>query len=176
MISRPGGAASRTAAPPRGQSATVVGVALLTVVGASGPGCGVERYRQARPSASLAVRFVAEGAEASADAELLERWDGSSPLAVERAVVLGAEHIEHVQLLETGEGPRVIVLDLSDVGRERLREATTARAGARLAIVAGGRVVAAPTIREPLTEGEAYVRVEAAHVERAYAALAAPSE
>ena len=63
------------------------------------------------------------------------------------------------------------MLDLSDVGRERLREATSARVGARLAIVAGGRIVAAPTIREPLTEGEAYVVVDASHVERAFDAL-----
>lgn len=133
------------------------------------PGCGVEQYREALPDPSLSVRFVADG-EAS-DAEVLERWDEGDALAVERSVVVGPEHVDHVQLLESGDGARIIVLDLSDVGRERLREATTARVGARLAIVAGGRVVAAPTIREPLTEGEAYVTVDVAHVERAFDAL-----
>ena len=113
--------------------------------------------------------FVAESDATAAD--VLERWDESAPLAVERAVVLGPEHVEHVQLLESGEGGRIIVLDLSDIGRERLREATTARVGARLAIVAGGRIVAAPTIREPLTEGEAYVVVDRARVEQAFDAL-----
>lgn len=133
------------------------------------PACGVERYREALPDITLSLRFVAEGA--ASDAEVLARWDEGDSLAVEHAVVIGPEHVEHVQLLEAAEGPRVIVLDLSDVGRERLREATSARVGARLAIVAGGRIVAAPTIREPLTEGEAYVVVDASHVERAFDAL-----
>ena len=132
-------------------------------------GCGVEHYREGLPDTSISVRFVAEAE--TTDADVLERVDGAAGLAVERAVVVGPEHVEHVQLLESAEGPRIIVLDLSDVGRERLREATTARVGARLAIIAGGRIVAAPTIREPLTEGEAFVVVDAAHVERAFDAL-----
>lgn len=146
-----------------------VSSSILAVVAGVIPGCGVETYREALPDPSLSVRFVADGA--ASDAELLERWDAGDALLVERSVVVGPEHVDHVQLLESGDGARIIVLDLSDVGRERLREATTARVGARLAIVAGGRVVAAPTIREPLTEGEAYVTVDVAHVERAFDAL-----
>lgn len=140
-------------------------VALLIL----GPSCGVEQYREARPDESLSIRWVAS--DEAVDAEVLPRWDEGEALAVENAVLVGAEHIDHVQLLESGDGPRIIVLDLSDVGRERLREATTDAEGRRLAIVAGGRIVAAPTIREPLTEGEAYVSVDAAFVDRAFEAL-----
>lgn len=142
---------------------------LVSLVALSVAGCGVEHYREAAPDPSIAIRFVATGETTAA--ELLSRWDDGEPLPLETAIVIGPEHVDHVQLLETGDGPRVIVLDLSDVGRERLREATTARVGERLAIVAGGRIVAAPTIREPLTEGEAYVTVDAASVERVFDAL-----
>ena len=52
-----------------------------------------------------------------------------------------------------------------------LLEHAAAVFGDRLAIVAGGRIVAAPTIREPLTEGEAYVSVAQDDVERVFDAL-----
>jgi len=131
--------------------------------------CGVETYREARPAAEVAIRFVAD--DVTAAAETLPRWGSEEPVAVGGADVVGAEHIEHVQLYETGEGTRLIVLDLTEVGRTRLREASTERVGARLAIVVGGRVVATPTLREPLTEGEAFVRVDPAQVEAIFAAM-----
>lgn len=132
-------------------------------------GCGVETYRQAPPDPSIAMRFVAEGEEAVA--LTLPRYDTGEPVALEEGILIEASHVDHVQLYETGEGERLVVIDLTDVGRERLREASTARVGARLAIIAGDRVIAAPTIREPLTEGEAYVTVPAARIEEVWDAL-----
>lgn len=132
-------------------------------------GCGVETYREAAPDPSLCLRFVAEGDAPIASA--LPRYDDGELIPLEAAVLIEASHIEHVQLYETGEGARLVVIDLNDVGRVRLREGTTARVGARLAIIAGDRVLAAPVIREPLTEGEAYVRVPVAEVEAVWAAL-----
>lgn len=139
-------------------------LALLALVG-----CGVETYREAAPDPSLCMRFVAEGDTPIASG--LPRYDDGELVPLEEAVLIAASHIDHVQLYETGEGERLVVIDLNDVGRERLREGTTARVGARLAIIAGDRVIAAPVIREPLTEGEAYVRVPAAEVETVWAAL-----
>jgi len=132
-------------------------------------GCGVETYREARPDPSLSMRFVAEG-----DVPVgmsLPRYDDGELIPLEESVLIEASHIDHVQLYETGEGERLVVIDLNDVGRERLREGTTERVGARLAIIAGEHVIAAPVIREPLTEGEAYVRVPATQVETVWAAL-----
>ncbi len=132
-------------------------------------GCGVETYRQAPPDPSLSMRFVADG-EAPV-AMSLPRYDDGAIVPLEGSTLIEASHVDHVQLYETGDGERLIVIDLNDVGRERLREGTTARVGARLAIIAGDRVIAAPEIREPLTEGEAYVRVPVADVEAVWAAL-----
>lgn len=132
-------------------------------------GCGVETYREAPPDPSLSMHFVAEG-----DAPIgmsLPRYDDGELIPLEASALIEASHIDHVQLYETGEGERLVVIDLNDIGRERLREGTTARVGARLAIIAGGHVIAAPVIREPLTEGEAYVRVPLARIESVWAAL-----
>lgn len=132
-------------------------------------GCGVETYREAPPDPSIAMRFVAEGE--TPVALTLPRYDTGEAVPLEGGVLIEAEHVDHIQLYETGEGERVVVIDLNDVGRQRLREATTERVGARLAIIAGERVIAAPTIREALTEGEAYVRVPADRIEEVWDAM-----
>ena len=134
-------------------------------------GCGVEQYRQRLPARDLAIRMVAdEGADA---AEVLPRLSGDAGemLIVERAVVVDADHIRSVRLLDAADGARVIALDLDDVGRNRLEEASRAHVGGRMAIVAGGRVIAAPTIRNPLTESEAFVQVPPESLEAAFTAV-----
>lgn len=134
-------------------------------------GCGVETYREGLPAPSIAIRFVAD--DAAPAVETLPRWGDGEAVAVGGVDLVGAEHIDHVQLIDGADGERILVLDLTDVGRSRLREATTDRAGARLAILVDGRVVATPTLREPLTEGEAYVRVAPEHVEAVFEAMRA---
>lgn len=144
---------------------------LLALLLTSVAGCGVETYREGLPAPSIAIRFVAD--DVTTAEETLPRWGSGEAVAVGGPDVIGAEHVDHVQLYETGEGERILVLDLTDVGRTRLREATEGRVGARLAIVVEGQVVATPTLREPLTEGEAYVRVPPEHVEAVFEAMAA---
>ena len=130
--------------------------------------CGVEQYRQRAPAPDLSIRLVAaEGA----DSELVPRLDGGDAVAVARTAVVGAEHIVHVRLLHAADGQRVLVLDLDATGRDRLREASTGHAGERVAIVAGGRVVAAPTIRNELADAEIFVAVPRAIVGRAFDAM-----
>ena len=135
-------------------------------------GCGVEQYRERLPAPDLQIRMVAVDGE---DAEILPRasGDASEMLPIARAVIVDADHIRHVRLLDAADGSRVLVLDLDDVARARLEEASRAHVGGRLAIVARGRVIAAPTIRNPLTESEAYVAVPAAALESSFAAISA---
>lgn len=133
-------------------------------------GCGVEQYRERLPAPTLEIRMVASDAT---DAEVLPRMGGPGDemLPIERAVVVDAEHIRHVRLLDSAEGQRVIVLDLDDVGRARLEEASRGHIGGRMAVVVGGRVIAAPTIRNPLTESEAYIAVPEPVLEPAFDAM-----
>lgn len=136
-------------------------------------GCGafgVEHYREGLPSADLAIRFVADDdhpAEAT-----MARLDGEE-LGIAAGTLVASDQIEHVRLLEAAEGGRVIVIVLRDPGRDRLREATADAAGRRIAIIAGGHVIAAPTLRGQLTESEAYVAVPRRDLERAYDAMTA---
>jgi preprotein translocase subunit SecD len=137
-------------------------------------GCGafgVEHYQEALPSEDLAIRFVADD-DHPAEA-VLTRLDGTE-IGVATGTLVASDQIEHVRLLEAAEGGRVIVIVLRDAGRDRLREATTDAAGRRIAIVAGDHVIAAPTIRGPLTDSEAYVRVPRRDLRRAYDAMTAP--
>jgi preprotein translocase subunit SecD len=147
----------------------VPALGALVLVLLSGCRFGVEQYLQRSPAEDLSIRMVAD--DPGAEAELLPRLSGDENLAVETAEVISARHVRTVRLLDAADGSRVIVIDLDDAGRVRLAEASTARAGGRMAIVAGGRVIAAPTIRTPLTEGEAYVSVPPESLEAAFAAM-----
>lgn len=144
---------------------------LLACVPACASAFGVEHYREGLPASDLAIRMVASDASA---AELtLPRIGTDEPIALAAGTVVSAEQIEHVRLLDAAEGNRVIVIVLRDPGRDRLREATTDAAGRRMAIVAGGHVIAAPTLRGPLTESEAYVVVPSDQLESAFDSMIA---
>jgi preprotein translocase subunit SecD len=133
-------------------------------------GCfGVEQYREGLPASDLAIRFVADDDHPAEST--LPRIGTGEAIALTSGTVVDASQIEHVRLLDPAEGQRVIVIVMRDPGRDRLREATTDAAGRRLAIVAAGRVIAAPTIRGPLTESEAYVSVPTAHLESAFRSM-----
>lgn len=150
---------------------------LLALALFSTPGCasafGVEHYTEGLPASDLAIRLAADDAHAAETT--LPRLDApGDELGIAAGTIVSAEQIEHVRLLEAAEGGRVIVIVLRDEGRDRLREATADAAGRRLVIVAGGRVIAAPTVRGPLTESEAYVSVPADQLEVAFGSMIAP--
>jgi len=134
-------------------------------------GVGVEQYREGPPASDLAIRLVADDAHPAETT--LPRVGTEEPIAIAGGTIVDAAQIEHVRLLDAAEGQRVIVLVLRDEGRDRLREATTDATGRRLAIVAGGHVIAAPTVRNALTESEAYVSVPAEHLEAAFTSMIA---
>jgi len=145
----------------------VLGLGLLAHSACGG--LGVEQYVEAAPRGSLELRFVAR--EDRADAETFPRSFGSGSVRVEPGAVLRAAHIAHVQLVDTGDGERLLVLQLRDEGRARLREATRGADGRQLAVVADGRVIATPGIRGALDQSEIAVRVERDRVNAAYDAL-----
>lgn len=135
-------------------------VVLLVTVG-----CGVGTYRAGQVSGELQVRLVAEDS-----GEPVRRWFSDEVMGLEDAVLLDATHVREVHLEERPDGVRHIVLHLTDEGAEALSDATTAHQGRRLAIVVEGRIVAAPTIREPITTGEAHVTVDG-DIDRVFEAI-----
>ena len=150
-------------------SGTTWALALLTASLLACGGFGVEQYREAEPRGSLELRRVAR--EGRADVELLPRLDDGGSVALEPGAILRAAHVAHVQLVDGADGVRLLVLQLRDEGRVRLREATASDADRELALVAEGRVIATPTVRGALDQNEIAVRVPPAQIDAAYAAL-----
>jgi preprotein translocase subunit SecD len=138
--------------------------ALALVVLVMSAACGVERYTERAPASGLAV-FLAD--YAASDAQVLRDERGAEYRIAPRPAV-PTPNIRHVRLLDAADGSRVLVLDLDDVGRERLASASAEHIGKRLAIVHGGRVVAAPRVREPLVDGEAHIRVSDGELESTF--------
>jgi preprotein translocase subunit SecD len=146
-----------------------VASALLTLGLLACGGLGVEQYREAEPRGTLEVRRVATSGRA--DVEVLPRLDGAGDVSLEPGAILRSSHVAHVQLVDGADGVRLIVLQLRDEGRVRLREATAGEADRSLALVVDGRVVATPTVRGVLDQNEIAVRVAPAQIDAAYAAL-----
>jgi preprotein translocase subunit SecD len=144
-------------------------LALGLVAGCGG--LGVEQYREGSPANDLSIRLVADDAHPAET--LLPRLGSEESIGVAAGTIVDAAQIEHVRLLDAADGSHVIVIVLRDAGRDRLREATTDATGRRLAIVAGEHVIAAPTVRNALTESEAYVSVPPEHLDEAFASMIA---
>ena len=117
----------------------------------------------------LRAHEFADGATRTIASDILGQLGLSS--AGDRVLARATD--ETLGVWKVADGSRVLVLDLDDEGRSRLHEASTTHIGRRLAVVVDGRIVAAPTILNPLTEGEAYVTVAEPELERAFDALSA---
>ena len=75
---------------------------LLACASAALPGCGVETYRERGPAPDLSIRMVATDGQ---EAEVLPRafGDDGEMLPIARAVVVDADHIRHVRLLNAAD-------------------------------------------------------------------------
>lgn len=158
--------------PPQANRLALASALLLLMSSSASLGCGVETYRERLPVEDLSIRLVSD----RDGAVMVERLGEGDALSVLPTAIVSAEHIRHVRLLDSAEGTRILVLDLDDRGRDRLHEASRAHVGERLAIIASGRVVAAPTIRGPLTESEANIAVPLDLLEAAFEAMGAPEQ
>ena len=118
-------------------------------------GCGVGTYRAAQVTGEMQMRLVA-----SEGGEPVTRWSSDEALGLEETIFLDASHVREAHLENLPDGDRHIVLYLTADGADRLAEATRENEGRRLAIVIDGRIVTAPTIREPITTGEAHIIVD----------------
>lgn len=119
-------------------------------------GCGVGTYRAAQVTGEMQMRLVA-----SEGGEPVTRWSSDEALGLEETIFLDASHVREAHLENLPDGDRHIVLYLTADGADRLAEATRREnEGRRLAIVVDGRIVTAPTIREPITTGEAHIIVD----------------
>lgn len=130
--------------------------------------CGVGTYRSGRVSAALELRLVAPEGQPG---ERVRRWFRHGALTLEAEPFVQTEHVREVQLESLPDERRQLVLYLDEVGAQRLAEVTQAHPGRRLAVVVDGRVLAAPVIRGPITEGAAVLAVPDDQLEPVFSAL-----
>lgn len=134
---------------------------------------GVETYQERSPARTLQIRMVVSDGQTGESAPRLGARH--ERIEVSRRVVVDSDHIRRVRLLDAADGSRILVLEVDEVGRARLREASRANIGGRMAIMVEGQVVAAPTVRTALTESEVYVAVPVDEIEDAFLKMGAES-
>ncbi len=149
-------------------AAWVLATGALVLVTSALSACGVGTYRSGQVTGELEMRLVA--AEGSAG-ERLRRWFTEEALPLEDEPFVQREHVREVQLENLPDGGRQLVLYLNELGANRLAEVTRAHEGRRLAIVVDGRIVVAPAIRGPITDGVAAISVPDGDLEQVFGAL-----
>ena len=117
--------------------------AALTGPPAQGPGVRLEiRLAQDKPAEGLKEATV-EGTKRK--------------VYLHKATVLAAQDVAGAQATADGAGNPAVEIRFSGEGRKKLAVLTAEHPGKSLAILLDGKVVAAPVVRGPITDGKALV-------------------
>ena len=114
----------------------------------------------ASPSSLLQFRLVADEGDTTAPTDVMmeSRADGSSvPHRTLRTVLLDGSAVGRAGIGPETNGHSTIEIELTAEGARQFAAITAANVNRRLAIVSGGRVLSAPTIRTPITGGKLQV-------------------
>lgn len=136
-----------------------IGIAALILVMAAST-C-VPMAEASVTSTALSFREVVERGSANALRLEMAGGEGLGPIYVDDAVLLSGADVTCVGLAGApddapADGPNVrLVFDGAQ--QEELVRVTTAHVGRRLALVLNGKVLMAPTLRDPITSGEVVV-------------------
>lgn len=124
------------------------------------------------PAAAQALQFrlVAENAGTPADELPLRAaaaGDGERTIRVEKTVLLDQTGVETAEVQEDGVRPEtyLILLILTDAGRQSFARATRENVGRRLAIIVDGVVQSAPVLRDEISGGRAQISGRFSHRE-----------
>lgn len=78
-------------------------------------------------------------------------------LHIQKGALLDSSAIEDANAMNDPYAGHLIHVNFTDDGTKRFAEATRAHVGKRLAILIDGKILSAPTVREPITNGSAQI-------------------
>jgi preprotein translocase subunit SecD len=129
------------------RTATLVSALTLLVAG-----CGAGLGSVTQPGTSkLELRLIAA---TEADGFKVQTWDGKVTMTVEKLAPLNDRDVESVKLRKLPDGSPAIDIQLDQTAALTLEDITTKNVGRRMAILVGGKIVTAPTIKEKIAGGQ----------------------
>ena len=105
-------------------------------------------------TANLTFQFITQKSEQSFGSEKLQFEDGSEEAIVSKRIILSGDNLVDAKpSMNSQTNETVVSFTLDRVGAKKFGKATSSGVGKRLAIVLDGKIISAPSVREPIIGG-----------------------
>ena len=123
----------------------------LLALALAAAGCGAVIISVTQPgTAKLELRLIAAN---EADGFKVTTWDGKATMFVEKRAPLTDRDVDKVRRSKLADGKPAIDLMLDQTAALALEDITSKNIGRRMAVLVGGKIVLAPTIKERIEGG-----------------------
>jgi len=109
-------------------------------------------------TANLTFQFITQNSEESFGTEKLMFEDESEEAIVSKRIILSGDNLVDAKpSMDTQNNETVVNFSLDRVGAKKFGKATSTGVGKRLAIVLDGKIISAPSVREPIVGGSGQI-------------------
>ena len=109
-------------------------------------------------TANLTFQFITQNSEESFGTEKLMFEDESEEAIVSKRIILSGDNLVDAKpTMDTQTNETVVTFSLDRVGAKKFGKATSTGVGKRLAIVLDGKIISAPSVREPNVGGSGQI-------------------
>ena len=109
-------------------------------------------------TANLTFQFITQNSEESFGTEKLMFEDESEEAIVSKRIILSGDNLVDAKpTMDTQSNETVVTFSLDRVGAKKFGKATSTGVGKRLAIVLDGKIISAPSVREPIVGGSGQI-------------------
>ena len=109
-------------------------------------------------TANLTFQFITQNSEESFGTEKLMFEDESEEAIVSKRIILSGDNLVDAKpTMDTQNNETVVSFNLDRVGAKKFGKATSTGVGKRLAIILDGKIISAPSVREPIVGGSGQI-------------------
>ena len=109
-------------------------------------------------TANLTFQFITQKSEESFGTEKLMFEDETEEAIVSKRIILSGDNLVDAKpTMDTQTNETVVSFSLDRVGAKKFGKATSTGVGKRLAIVLDGKIISAPSVREPIVGGSGQI-------------------
>ena len=109
-------------------------------------------------TANLTFQFISQNSEESFGTEKLSFEDGSRDAIVSKRIILSGDNLVDAKpTMNSQTNETVVSFSLDRVGAKKFGKATSTGVGKQLAIVLDGKIISAPSVREPIIGGSGQI-------------------
>ena len=109
-------------------------------------------------TANLTFQFVSSNSNDSFGTEILKFDNGLDEAIVSKRIILNGDNLVDAKpRMDTQNNETIVSFTLDRVGAKKFGKATTENVGKQLAIILDGKIISAPSIREPIVGGSGQI-------------------